>query len=445
MASIFKRTRDKKKKHAAWYVSYTDHRGKRRTKKGFTDKSLTEQLAAKLESDARMRKTGLIDPDQEAAAESRRSELETHLKAFEQVLERRKNTPKHVKLTMGRIRRVIDGCKFKTLGDLRTEKVETFLGKIQQDDDLGHRTYNHYVQAIEQFGIWLVDSRKLPSNPVVGLTRLNNEVDVRRNRRALTQDEFKRLVQSARESDTSIQCYDGETRAKIYILSYMTGLRRGELASLTPANFDLASQPATVTIPATISKHRKKDVLPLHPDLVTFLHVWLKDLQSCEVLFPHLAKRRTWLMVKKDLERVGIAYETPEGVADFHAAGRHTHITELLRNGSSLPEARMLARHADINMTMKYTHIGIQDQAKALKGLPSSWQRIGSDSDDFQEQPKSSDGNGRRTLGQKRSDVSPGDTSSSDNKKQKEASDDSDASRWRRRGFCWQNHACRKC
>ena len=39
------------------------------------------------------------------------------------------------------------------------------------------------------------------------------------------------------------------------------------------------------------------------------------------------------LMVKKDLERVGIPYRDElNRVADFHAAGRHTHITELLRN-----------------------------------------------------------------------------------------------------------------
>ena len=138
-------------------------------------------------------------------------------------------------------------------------------------------------------------------------------------------------------------------------------------------------------------------------------------------------------MVKKDLERSGIPYETPEGVADFHAAGRHTHITGLLRNGASLPEARMLARHADINMTMKYAHIGIQDQAKALKGLPSSWQRSGSDSDDFQGQAESSGGNSRHAKGQERPDVSSDCASSSDAKKQKGASDDSDAPRWRRR------------
>ncbi len=90
------------------------------------------------------------------------------------------------------------------------------------------------------------------------------------------------------------------------------------------------------------------------------------------MLFPKLAKRRTWLMVRKDLERVGIPYKDDQGrVADFHAAGRHTHITELLRNGASVPEAMELARHSDVKMTMRYAHIGIEDQAKALSALPA--------------------------------------------------------------------------
>ena len=80
-----------------------------------------------------------------------------------------------------------------------------------------------------------------------------------------------------------------------------------------------------------------------------------------------------------DLERAGNPYETDEGIADFHAAGRHTHITELLRNGTSLPEAMKLARHSDIKMTMKYTHIGINDQHQAVQNLP--WERPGSASE----------------------------------------------------------------
>ncbi len=100
------------------------------------------------------------------------------------------------------------------------------------------------------------------------------------------------------------------------------------------------------------------------------LRVWLHGIPSHEKLFPKLARRKTWFMVKRDLERAGIPYETDDGVADFHAAGRHSHITELLRNGASLPEAKELARHSDVKMTMKYTHIGIGDQARAVAKLP---------------------------------------------------------------------------
>jgi integrase len=131
----------------------------------------------------------------------------------------------------------------------------------------------------------------------------------------------------------------------------------------------LAAAATTVTVEAAFSKHRRRDVIPRHPELVTMLTQWLKDYEPAKVLSPKLAKRRFWFMVKRDLERVGIEYETPEGIADFHAAGRHTHITELPRDGASLPEAKQLARHSDTKMTMRYTHIGIADQAKALKQL----------------------------------------------------------------------------
>ena len=107
-------------------------------------------------------------------------------------------------------------------------------------------------------------------------------------------------------------------------------------------------------------------------------------------------------MVKKDLERAGIPYKTEKGVADFHAAGRHTHITELLRSGASLTEARELARHSDIRMTMKYTHIGIDDQAKAVSKLP--WQRSADVDSNPQPTPDESDeswqryGSGKRRI-----------------------------------------------
>ncbi len=46
--------------------------------------------------------------------------------------------------------------------------------------------------------------------------------------------------------------------------------------------------------------------------------------------------RRTDVMIRHDLKSVGIPCKTDEGIADFHAAGWHTHTTELLRNGASV-------------------------------------------------------------------------------------------------------------
>ena len=73
MASIFKRGSDKKNRRATYWIEYKDHEGKRRRKKGFTDYDLTAQLAGKLENDAMLRRTGLIDPQQEKLANNESS------------------------------------------------------------------------------------------------------------------------------------------------------------------------------------------------------------------------------------------------------------------------------------------------------------------------------------------------------------------------------------
>jgi len=368
MASIFKKSRDKGRKNKPWWIEYVDADGNRAYAKGFTDKGLTEQLAAKLESEAMLRQRRMIDPAQERLLAIQQSPIGDHLAAFERSLENA--TPKHRKLTMTRVRRLVKGCGFATLGEMDAEQVEECLKAIRSEEDLGARTYNHYLQAIDEFGKWLAASKRLNANPVAGIERLNSETDIRHKRRALTPEEVSRLVQSARESGRVIQGYDGELRARAYITSFFTGLRRQELGSLTPRSFRLDNAQPILTVAAACSKHRREDTLPVHPDLADMVREWVGGMGPDDLLFPRIERKKTWLMVKLDLERVGIAYETYEGIADFHAAGRHSHITGLLRNGATLVEARQLARHADVRMTMKYTHIGLEDQASALAGLP---------------------------------------------------------------------------
>ena len=368
MASIRKQSRDKGKKNKPYYIQYVDHEGKRVTAKGFTDKGLTEQLAAKLESEVMLRKRGMIDPAQERLLAIKQAPIAEHLDAFDRSMAN--TTPKHRKLTMTRVRRAVEGCDFKNLSDLDGEEVVGWLNEAREEDDLGARTYNHYLQAADAFGKWLVATKRLPSNPLAGMDRMNAETDVRHKRRALGNEEIRRLIAAARGSGVNVQGYDGEMRARIYQIGYLTGLRRGELASLTPNSFKLDVPQPTLTVEAKSSKHRRKDTLPVHPELLEILRDWMAGLGPDEPLFPNLAWRKTYTMVQKDLERAGIPYETHEGLADFHAAGRHSHITGLVRSGASIMEAKELARHADIRQTAKYTHIGMEDRADALAALP---------------------------------------------------------------------------
>ena len=127
----------RRKKNEPYWIQYTDHLGKRKTAKGFTDKGLTEQLAGKLETEARFRKTGMIDGEQERYALERQAPIADHLNKFEESSEG--HTGKHVKLTMGRIRRIVAGCNFATLSDITPEAVQSFLRSMRQDRKYGYR------------------------------------------------------------------------------------------------------------------------------------------------------------------------------------------------------------------------------------------------------------------------------------------------------------------
>jgi hypothetical protein len=82
MASVFKKTRDKSNKLASWFIAYQDEHGHRRTVKGCPDKAATEAMARKLESEAALRRRGVIDPKADAYAAHEATPLADHLAAW---------------------------------------------------------------------------------------------------------------------------------------------------------------------------------------------------------------------------------------------------------------------------------------------------------------------------------------------------------------------------
>lgn len=148
-----------------------------------------------------------------------------------------------------------------------------------------------------------------------------------------------------------------------------------------------------MVVDAAYSKHRRRDTVPLHPDLILELRGWLAGKPAGRPVWPGKWAKHTEAvdMIRRDLKTARAAWigEAPtpaeraerersdflasrdrDGrVADFHAL-RHTFITELVRAGVAPKDAKELARHSTITLTMdRYSHVGIRDTAAAVARL----------------------------------------------------------------------------
>jgi len=400
MASVYKRTEDKEIARPVWYIGYTDFRGRRRTVRGFTDKGETKRLAAKLEEETRLIRLGVKQPAEELHSFNKPRTLEQLIKEFIQHLRNRDASDKHVKIHESRLKRIIEEAKCRGLADLTPHRIETYLAKCREAG-MGKRTSNHYLRAIKQFTRWLVKTRRMFDNPLADVPMLNSQTDRRHERRPLSLEEFALLIAAA-ERGKPIESISGSDRAMMYFLAVFTGYRKGELGSLTSASFNLNDDPATVTVQAAYSKHRRTDTQVLHPAVTSRLLLWFQSkefLTSSTVLFPVSDRvpggvdRKTSKMMERDLKAARglwieaasspsertkrehsdfLAYVDQQGrFADFHA-NRHTFITNLGKAGVSPKTTQTLARHSDIRLTMNvYSHTDLEEKADAIRRLPS--------------------------------------------------------------------------
>jgi len=396
MASIYRR-----KKGGTFYITYHVRPGQRKTVKGCKDRAATDALARKLEADAMLRREGVIDTRSEKLAHSEFLPLEKHLETFETAMRGKGGTPEHVDRTLTYIRDFLALCHFKNLADLDAARVAACVTDLKRDGlppkeggkkrrPLGARAVNARLTALKSFTRWLFRTERMRTDPMMQVAKLNANTDRRRIRRALLDEEVAWLIRAA-EKGPVVHDMTGAERAMLYRLAVETGLRAGELASLTPASFHMADlDAATVKVTAAYSKHRRDDVLPLRRDMAEAVAVFIAGKPTDARLFA--VPQRTAEMIQADLAaareawiKAAITRQEREArratafladvdrsgrVVDFHAL-RHTFITRLARSGVVPAVAKSLARHSTIVLTMDhYTHVLIEDERAALDRLP---------------------------------------------------------------------------
>jgi integrase len=192
-------------------------------------------------------------------------------------------------------------------------------------------------------------------------------VDRRRSRRILTDAELVRLIAAAEAAPRRYKCLvNGRARAALYRVAAFTGLRASELASLTPAHFDLTADTPTVTIEVRDAKGRRHAVIPLHPELLGFLKTWLAGRPVRNPLWPgKWAKHHHQVRwVERDAKRAGLGADIT-----FHGL-RRSFVTALIRAGADIDQVRRLARYRDVKTTLNsYAVTTLDDEAAAINLL----------------------------------------------------------------------------
>lgn len=256
---------------------------------------------------------------------------------------------KHVEHVRNHLARVVRECGFSKLKDIDRQTVQRWMSKTvhtprdPQDPEsrpLSARTINMHRAALVAFCNWCVTSGRLTAHPLAGLGKAE-ESEPARKRRPLTDDEIARLLKAAQErplqdaltirrgqnkgkplakiSDRQRQRLErlGQERALVYKFMMLTGLRRGEVASLTVSALCLDESNPHVYVEGKHAKSGRAATLPLRDDLADDLRKHLARLADGGQLSPDAplfnAGRNFLRTFNLDLAAAGIAKVDAQG------------------------------------------------------------------------------------------------------------------------------------
>ena len=324
----------------------------RETSLGVKNKDVAEKLRLKFISEFEREACGLIPP--KAQREAAVTDLRSLVDEYAADLHARKCGLKYVENSRRQILKPVEVCGWRTIGDV---KSADFLRWRNANGKSSPRTLNLYLASINAFFAWLRETERTEGDPLSRVKKVNGSRDIRRKRRALTDDEAARLLAVA-----------PAWRRETYFLALWTGLRREELKSLTWGDVLLDAEPPRVVPRAETTKNGKSEPIPLHADIVEELRRMKGVGKSPNTRVIRMFSRMEPL--KADLAKAGIEFESERGRADFHSL-RHTFNARMAANGVPLVFAQRAMRHSTPNLTAnQYLDPALSSLSKSLAGLP---------------------------------------------------------------------------
>jgi len=410
-----------------YWAQFTGADGrKRRASTGCRDRVAARAVLADLERRAELERRGVLRPGEGRVGDHADTPVADHVAAYLTALAakrgkgaRRSVAPRHVANVRHALQLVVEACGWRRLRDLDREAVERWVARqLDEPSPPAPRTVNAKLKALTAWGNWLVGEGRVASNPFARLRPLDEADDVRRQRRALTGDELRRLLTVARLRPVAefgrqtIRVVDhgrprgsratwrraaitfddlataaergrerlrpdvlarleraGRERAMVYAVLVTTGLRRGELAALTVDDVRLDDPQPVLVLPGAVAKNGQRATIPLRPDVAAELRAWL-DERADGVCRARVGIAGTVsipgdvplvdvpvALVKildRDMAAAGIPKRDDRGRTVDVHALRHTFASHLVAAGVAPRVAQAALRHSSLDLTMQH-------------------------------------------------------------------------------------------
>ena len=344
---------------------------------GCRDRGAAEQFLSRLEKMADRVKAGVVTSEEIRQVRHQSDPIKGHIAAYIGAMA---GSEAHRTKTEGYVRTMVSKLGWSTLGDMRRDALETWLA-TEARAGRSARSRNGHQTALVSFANWCVEAKRLQANPFAKMPKANVKADPRRPRRALTVNEYRRLVEAARSAPARppgksgsknrrpAEKLSGPERADLYAILVGTGLRIGELTDILVRDVRLDSPVPHIHVHASVNKGRKEADIPLRRDLVELLRPRVEGRSPSDHIFEipvNLIKR-----FNADCKRAGIPKRDDRNRSvDIHSL-RMTFNTWLAGAGVAPRIAQELMRHEDIDLTMNvYTDPALFDLQGAVEALP---------------------------------------------------------------------------
>jgi site-specific recombinase XerD len=178
---------------------------------------------------------------------------------------------------------------------------------------------------------------------------------------------------------------ENEVIRDMVAVTFYTGLRRGEVVNITWQDVNLKKDLLTIGNENFKTKTRKQRVIPIHPKVKEILlrngksqmsKVKRNEADGCEINLVQLPDKKRYVFCKssgycftadylsKQFKKASRKAGIDEAI-HFHSI-RHGSITGMILKGANVPSVQRIAGHANIQTTMAYTHVGMDDMRDAV-------------------------------------------------------------------------------